>query len=95
MSIQFIVPEPKRLMPRDYLGDSVYATFDGHGIILTTENGGPFPPSNHIYLEPEVYAALLRFVERVKTQPAPPPPPAAADHPTSADGTTATSADPS
>lgn len=72
MIIKFIVPEPKRLMPRDYLGDSVYVAFDGNGLILTTENGGPFPPSNIIYLEMEVIAALLRFVERVKTQPAHP-----------------------
>lgn len=93
MNIQFIVPEPKRLMPRDYLGDSVYATFDGCGIVLTTENG--MGAGETIYLEMEVIAALNRFVERIKTQSAPHPPPDAADHPASADDTTATSADPS
>lgn len=41
-----------------YLGDSVYATFDGYGIELTTENGEG-APSNIIYLEPDVVATLL------------------------------------
>ena len=43
-------------MNKQYLGDSVYADFDGYGITLTTENG--FGPSNTIYLEPQVLAAL-------------------------------------
>lgn len=47
-----------------YLGDSVYATYDGNGIILTTEDG--YVTDNIIYLEPEVYAALCSFVARLK-----------------------------
>jgi hypothetical protein len=43
-----------------YLGDSVYVVSDGSGLWLTTENGGP--PSSSIYLEPEVYSALLAYV---------------------------------
>lgn len=53
-------------MKKVYLGDSVYASFDGHVVTLTTENGLPTDPSNKIYLEPEVYAALVNFVEREK-----------------------------
>ena len=43
----------------EYLGDAVYASFDGWQIKLRTGDG------NHqvIYLEPSVYAALLRYVE--------------------------------
>jgi len=49
-----------------YLGDSVYAEYDGFAIILTTENGYDDDPRNRIVLEPEVYTALLEFVKRLK-----------------------------
>ena len=49
---------------KDYLGDSVYADFDGLSIVLTTENG--YGPSNTIVLEPEVLMALDRYRERLK-----------------------------
>ena len=42
-----------------YLGDSVYVEVDRGMLKLTTENG--FGPSNTIYLEPEVLAALLEY----------------------------------
>lgn len=48
---------PKKL----YLGDSVYAEFDGYGITLTTWNGYPDDPRNKIYLEPQVLEALDLF----------------------------------
>lgn len=48
---------------KDYMGDGVYANFDGFGIILTTENGAY--ATNTIYLEPQVMKALLGFAERV------------------------------
>ena len=47
------------------LGDSVYAQFDGFGIILTTENG--LGPTNTIVLEPEVlgkFSGGRRMLER-------------------------------
>lgn len=47
-----------------YLGDSVYADHDGHSVVLTTENG--FGPSNTIVLEPEVMAALKRWLLEVE-----------------------------
>ena len=43
-----------------YLGDAVYAADHGNGmIVLTTEDG--YQATNTIYLEPEVFAELLRF----------------------------------
>lgn len=48
-------------MQKEYLGDSVYASFDGSRITLTTENG--FGPSNTIHLEPGVYRALVQYVQ--------------------------------
>lgn len=52
------------MIAKDYLGDSVYCEFDGYHIVLTTENG--FGPSNTIALEPNVIAALNRYVQRVE-----------------------------
>jgi len=57
---------------KDYLGDSVYAEYDGASVTLTTENEAT--PSNTIILEPEVLSALQRFVARatsVESSPAP------------------------
>lgn len=48
---------------RDYLGDSVYADFDGFNIILTTENG--MGASNTIILEPKVMDALSKYRNRI------------------------------
>ena len=45
-----------------YLGDSVYVDREGDAIVLTTENG--YGPNNVIFLEPEVYAALLAYMEQ-------------------------------
>lgn len=53
--------------PKDYLGDSVYAEFDGYYLVLTTNNGYEDDPRNKIALEPTVYSELLRFVKRLKT----------------------------
>jgi len=54
-----------------YLGDSVYASFNGYAIVLTTNNGHDDDPRNHIVIEPEVWRDLLSFVEarRRKVQP--------------------------
>lgn len=46
-----------------YLGDSVYAELDTfHALVLSTDNGTG--ATNTIVLEPEVWRALLDFVER-------------------------------
>ena len=47
---------------KEYLGDGVYVQNDGFGLILTTENG--FSVTNEIYLEPEVYAKLISYMDR-------------------------------
>ena len=46
-----------------YIGDGVYAEFDGFNIILTTENG--ISVTNRIILEPEVYRALMDYQKEV------------------------------
>lgn len=46
-------------MSKEYIGDGAYADFDGFGIVLTTENG--ISVQNTVYLEPGVFAALLRY----------------------------------
>ena len=50
--------------PKVYLGDGAYARFDGYGIVLTAENG--IRATDTIYLEPEVYRALVAFVDSLK-----------------------------
>ena len=47
---------------KSYLGDSVYAAYDGEFITLTTENG--LGPSNIIHLESQVVDALLGYLQR-------------------------------
>lgn len=48
---------------KSYIGDAVYARIDEYGtLVLTTENG--IRVTNEIFLEPEVWNELLRFMER-------------------------------
>lgn len=56
------VPESKL-----YLGDGVYAEFDGYAIVLTTENG--IATTNRIVLEPEVFRLFERWVTTLRAQP--------------------------
>lgn len=51
-------------MAKAYLGDGCYVTFDGYSLVLTTENG--ISETNRIVLEPEVYRALVAYVEQMK-----------------------------
>lgn len=44
-----------------YLGDGVYATFDGYYIWLTTGSHEQSDATNRIALEPAVFNALLRY----------------------------------
>ena len=48
---------------KDYLGDGVYADFDGFAFTLTTENG--VSVTNTIVLEPMVMSALARYAKRI------------------------------
>lgn len=49
----------------EYLGDGVYASFDGYHLWLTTGSHEERDASNRIALEPGVYAALVRYQARV------------------------------
>lgn len=46
---------------KTYLGDGVYAESERGMIRLTTSNG--YSDTNEIFLEPEVYASLVKWVE--------------------------------
>ena len=54
------------MIGKEYLGDSVYVEASDGGLKLTTENGEG--PSNVIFLEPEVYTELVRYVGRLVEQ---------------------------
>ena len=43
-----------------YLGDGVYASFDGYHVILTTENG--IDSTNTIYLDDTVIEAFKSYI---------------------------------
>ncbi len=53
---------------KTYLGDSVYAEWNGYAIVLTTENGYGDDPRNQIVIEPDIYAALLGFVRNLEIE---------------------------
>lgn len=53
---------PEVIVEKEYLGDGVYVEPDCGGLRLTTENG--INVTNTIVLEPEVYAALLRYADK-------------------------------
>lgn len=56
-------------MKEQYLGDGLYVNFDGNGLTLWTERWDFGKPQRHwVYLEPEIYAALLRYVDSIKTK---------------------------
>lgn len=50
-------------MDDTYLGDGVYASFDGYQIWLDTRAQEPV---NRIALEPAAYSALLKYVEHLR-----------------------------
>ena len=58
---------PAKLNLKQYIGDGVYADFDGYSVVLTTERL-EFSNVATIYMEPEVLAALNRYVGWVKEQ---------------------------
>lgn len=63
-------------IPDRYIGDGVYASFDGYYIWLDTRAQEPI---NKIALEPTVVVALARFVEDVTADVKASLPPAAPD----------------
>lgn len=59
--------------PAEYLGDGLYAIFDGHGIWLHANDH--LNPTDKVYLEPAVLKNFCRFLEKyynvrlIKTSP--------------------------
>lgn len=51
-------------MRKTYLGDGVFAEYDGWRVRLSTDNG--YGLLDTIYLEPEVYINLITFVAAVR-----------------------------
>lgn len=51
-----------------YLGDAVYAQFDGYGILLTTGSHIPADASNQIALEPRVIEDFQRYITDLKAR---------------------------
>lgn len=49
-------------MTKEHLGDGCYAAIENGMIKLTTSNG--IEDTNTIYLEPETYETLVRYVAR-------------------------------
>lgn len=51
--------------PEEYLGDAVYASFDGWQIKLRTGDGN----NQVIYLEPSVLSRLVEYARRITAEP--------------------------
>lgn len=49
----------------DYMGDGVYVHFDGFNLVITTSHHDPRQADNVIAIEPEVWAALHRYRDRL------------------------------
>jgi hypothetical protein len=54
-----------KIIHRDYLGDGVYALFDGYAIWLKANDMSV--PSDEICLEPKVVRAFYRFAEHCES----------------------------
>ena len=54
------MPEVKKV----YLGDAVFARYDGFSVWLTTENG--IEATNTICIDPEVAQALIDYIELIR-----------------------------
>lgn len=53
--------------PERYLGDGLYASFDGYHVWLRAPQA--FGPDHKVALEPEVWAALVAYVQSLKGEP--------------------------
>lgn len=54
-------PEEPRQPAKEYLGDGVYAMFDGYQIWLQTDRG---TETHEIALDPSTWVALTRYAQR-------------------------------
>jgi hypothetical protein len=57
---------------KQYIGDGVYVEFDGFGLMLSTKRAAePIDDgtvTHFIYLEPDIYLALTKFVAHLADQ---------------------------
>lgn len=60
------MPELDPAKNKTYLGDGCYVSFDGFGLWLETSDG--ITTTNRIYLEPKVYAALVKYVDKLRDE---------------------------
>lgn len=56
--------QKSKIMMKTYVGDSVYAEWNGHEIILTTENGYIDDPRNRIVIERDSWERLVAKILR-------------------------------
>lgn len=56
-----VSPKPDKIIEDDYMGDGVYASYDGYNIVLDLRGQDTF---TRIALEPAVLAALDRYRDR-------------------------------
>ena len=56
---QMMAKDRPEAWPKGYLGDGVYAAFDGFGVWITAEDG--IVATDAIYVEPAVLNALIGF----------------------------------
>jgi hypothetical protein len=53
----------------DYLGDGLYVDYDGYQICLAAYDKVSGDPSDKAYLEPNVIAAFIRYLEKMRLMP--------------------------
>ena len=57
-------PDERTIAERKmYLGDGLYASFDGYHVVLSAEDG--ISVSNEVYLESSVARAAIKYMEKV------------------------------
>jgi hypothetical protein len=52
------------MVTETYLGDGLYVEFDGYQLKLKANDN--LYPTDTVYLEPQVYENLLKFVDQLK-----------------------------
>ena len=53
----------------DYLGDGLYVDYDGYQICLAANDKVSGNPTDIVYLDPDVIAAFIRYLERMRLLP--------------------------
>jgi hypothetical protein len=59
-----VTPKPKWPEP-EYLGDGLYACYNGYQVELYASNG--VMKTNKVFLDPGVLGAFLNYIDRLKT----------------------------